>query len=117
MIPIEPVDWVRFTIRLEAMQRHADQVHPTWSPNLRATLGRVAECMANPSNHRVEMVELLDGELRLAQADPNLTRGAWREERIITLKTLLLTDAERAELQELADRLGADMAARQGLPA
>jgi len=117
MLTYQPVDWVRFTIRLEAMNRHAERVHPAWAPNLRLMLARVADCMANPANGRPEMVALLDAELRLAQADPNLTRGAWREERVITLKTLLLTDAERAELQELADELAATMAARQGLPA
>lgn len=117
MIDVQPVNWLRFTIRMEAMERHCRQVHPTWLATFRATLGRVAAAVADPANGRAEVTELLDRELLLAQADPNLTRGAWREERILTLKCLLLTDGERAELQALADRLAADMAARQGLPA
>lgn len=112
-----PTDWVRFTTRVASLDHQARERSPRWYPHLRAALARVVAGVADPTTTRVDIAALLDAEQHRAAADRDLARGAWLDEKMIHLKALLLTADERRELRELGDRIGASMAAAQGLPA
>jgi hypothetical protein len=65
---------------------------------------------------REGLTAALDDAQERATADRNPRRGQYCLERLCDLREVLLTDKERAELNDLAARLAEDMAANLGGP-